>query len=82
MQITHTHTHTHTHINFENVTYVPEDKIRPLVGRLEERNILLNFSTKKHLISNIISVCGRYQCQKKLHTAFNEFSCFKYRYQL
>jgi hypothetical protein len=41
------------------------------VGPLVEGNILLILATKAQMIFQTISVCGRYECQKKLHIAFN-----------
>jgi hypothetical protein len=42
------------------------------VWTIVERNILLSPPTGKPVISKYMTVCGRYQCQKKLHITFNE----------
>jgi hypothetical protein len=70
---------THTETLKEVLKYL-KGRYVPL-GPLVDRNISLSCLDRKHLIFQKISVCGRYQCQKKLHTAFNEVTS-KYRYRL
>ena len=50
------------HRNFKNCTEVPESVISRLVEQLVERNIFLSSLTRKHLISQKMTACGRYQC--------------------
>jgi hypothetical protein len=66
-----------THRNFKKGTEVPERKLRPLVGPLVERNIFLSSPITKNFVSQMISVCGRYQCQTILHIAATEVTYTK-----
>jgi hypothetical protein len=67
----------HAYRNFKRGTEIPERILRPFAGPLLDWNIFLSPPTRKHLIFQTISVCGRYRCQKKLHIAFNEVTCTK-----
>ena len=62
----------YTYRPFKRSTEVPERTIRLLVEQLVYWSIFLSSPSRKHLIFKKMAVCGRYQCQKKLHISFNE----------
>jgi len=72
----------HTQKYFQRGTEVPPRTIRPLVGPLVDWNILLSSPTRKHLMFQKISVCGRYQCQKNFILHSLKSLTPKYRCQL